>query len=253
VSESPRPTEGQALLGAVAFVAFGLALAITVKSAIPGVGDVAFVAVLVLPLIAYLILSDRFAEFTLPGGISAKLARASREPVAPAVRTSIQSVRVIQKGNRADLKRSLEGIAEASDAPLVMVVELGQDYSPWMFSQYLSELARYRGFRFLVIVDGSAHLVGYVPAEVFRLPGMQSEQDLTSLVFTISAAQIPALLSVPGMISESLRLDSTVADGLSYMNRHRLRSGVVTDTQSRLVGIVDREDLVVQLLLAIGG
>jgi|GEM_PF-3947899 len=250
--EPSKSNDGAALVVALAFVSFGLALAILVKVEAPAIGDAFLIAVLVMPLLSYLILSERLVEFHGPAGIGGKLREAGKTPVMPLVRIAVRELMVVPKGNSAELSDALRQVSEASDLPIVLTLRLGQqDYTFWMFDQYISQLNRYRGFAFVIVVDEADRVVAYLPAELLQLPTIRNEGLLAQLLFNIGQHNVSYVRHFTGMVTDSVREESTIFDALKAMDRHKLRRALVVTTDQLLAGIVDREDLVVQLLMAV--
>jgi len=247
-----KTDDGAALVAALGFVSFGLALSIFVKVEAPAIGDAFLIAVLVMPLLSYLILSERLVEFQGPAGIGGKLRQAGKTPVMPLVRIAVRELMVVPKGNRAQLSDALHYVSQTSDLPIVLTLRLGQqDYTSWMFDQYIAQLNRYRGFAFVVVIDEADRVIAYLPADLLQLPTIRNEGLLAQLLFNIGQHNVSYVRHFPEMLTETVGDESTIFEALKVMDRHKLRRALVVTTDQLLVGIVDREDLVVQLLMAV--
>jgi len=158
--------EWPAIVTAIASVALGLVVVWLAKTLLGSIDGSVLIALVLLPLLVYLITSGKLAEFKAPGGIEAKFAQAAAESVSPASETiAYDDPQVVAKeGVRNLLDRKAREIDESK--PVVMTMTIGgqSQYSPTDVEQYLGVLSQFRNFKFVVFVDRDERFAAYMPS-----------------------------------------------------------------------------------------
>ena len=212
------------------------------------------VALLLIPLIIYGVVSGRLAEFSGPGGWSAKFREAASATVSPSSSTidlTESDFQNILKTTVADLEDKIGEIREGT--PLVMTIAIGKSgyYRSDALRDALHRLAQFRNFRFVVFVRQN-RLVAYIPESIMRL-AMDKEQPDEELVKAINDGDEDKLVSHPGMITCAISPTATNAEALREMERLGLEAILVRDNSNRVVGVVDRGRTAVRMVMALAG
>ena len=128
-------------------------------------GEVTHVALLLLPIISYLMLSDRIKEFKGPGGIEIVLnapIKSLAELVQP-INLSDQNLQRVEKLGTEELDRQLENIDDSKSIYMTIKLSTHIRYSNLLLQNYLDRLSQYRNFKLNVFVDKNDKFIGYMP------------------------------------------------------------------------------------------
>ncbi|MCI0585857.1 MAG: CBS domain-containing protein [Planctomycetes bacterium] len=252
----PESKGAWALAGSVAILAAGVLLLFVLQKRLGLAGEASFVALLVLPLVVYLALSGRLAEFKA-GPIEAKLRQLAGEsvgasldflPVSEEVGAIVQEIEVVAKGGLSQLPQVLE-VLDRERAP-VLYLTLGQLYVPGALVRYLDTLGQLRRFKFVVVTKPSGEVVCYMPQYTLRHLLTLPVRSQTLLAF-IQSGREEELRRYPGMRATYLSPASTTKEALKKMTDQGLESLLVLDERGRLAGIVERDQVVGKLLLGL--
>jgi hypothetical protein len=119
--------EKRAILLAFLFLAAGFVILWFAKAVLKIEGEAILIALLLTPLLVYLILSGKLEEFKGPGGLEAKFAKVAGETISTAseeVRLSVEEMQIVEKEGLMLLERKRQELNEAQ--PIVMIMELGK-------------------------------------------------------------------------------------------------------------------------------
>jgi hypothetical protein len=195
--------------------------------------DPTLVFIALLPFLVWLVVSGRIKELKGPGGLDVILQDAGNDripteagplPVEPSV--------TVDKGPVADL----ETIGRVS--PTSLCFQLGKnDYSNQIISKYLDTLESNPKFNTIIFTDKTNKLKGMMKARDFRAlhkaPGRNTARR-------IATAEI---LQAPGVITNSIREDSTNKEALEQMDRTGTDVLPVVDAQGKYAGYVRKDKI----------
>jgi CBS domain-containing protein len=215
-------------------------------------GSAVFVALLLIPLISYLMLSDRLRLKELrAAGIEAKFADVAESAVTPhSEPIPVEEMFVVEKADPADLKQVLDEYD--SSEPIVMTVPIDgrHTYNRRALLEYLSTLGHLRTFKFVVFVDGDGVFVGYAPN--WLVQGLLERGGLAKeFVRRLNSGRTKSLRAYPGIVSEAITTSHTNAHALREMDRLNLEALVVVNDEKRVAGIVERDQVLSKMLLAL--
>ena len=213
--------------------------------------DAVYIAVLLLPIIAYVIFSGRLKELKA-GGLEASfvtVAEQSVEIASETIEPSTGEMEVVAKEGIRELEKRKKYMDESK--PIVLTLTLGRPgYNREVMLQYLEVLSRYRNFKFVVILNATNNFVAYIPSwavmQILRLTNLGYE-----FVDIISQGNIGELRRYPGVVTKTISTKTTNLDALREMTSHNLEALVVTDENMNLKGVVEREQIISKLLLGI--
>jgi hypothetical protein len=245
-----------AVLGALAFLGIGFgAIYLVVKVA--DVKDGAVLAsLLIIPALVYLVLSGRVTELKGPGGLEVKLKEAANESVTSRPQQlqldgpPVAEMQEVVKGDPMKLKQRLTELDESQPIVLTLVVSDDSQYSTWSVQQYAKALSQFRSFRFVVFIDKEKCLVGYMPVRSFReLLGVG--QLGAEFIQLVNEGKSKELLRFPGVLTKTISPDQTAADALRQMEDVGTDALLVSDQKKAILGVVERDELLSRLVLAL--
>jgi hypothetical protein len=161
-----------AILIAIGSLVLGFMVVWLARTVIESIDGSVLIALILLPLLVYLSVSGKLAEFKAPGGIEAKFAQAAAESVSPASETvAYDDPQVVAKeGVRSLIERKTKEIDESK--PIVMTMSIGgqAQYSSPDVEQYMSVLSQFRNFKFVLFLDRDEKFVAYRRRRCFGTP-----------------------------------------------------------------------------------
>jgi hypothetical protein len=243
--------EARAVGFAVLFLVLGLGVLWVADEAMDLGGDAVLVSILLLPALLYLALSGRLTEITGPGGVSAKFNEVAAKPArASSHKVTEEHVQLVQKGGFEELRRLTPALTHG-DRPIVFAFTVGHDYNLDMVRSYVDVLVAMKRFLAVVFLDPDGRLLGYMPAPKFVALTRSSEEPARQFIEDLSARDAaPRLVTIPGVITETLIAGSTNSEALEEMTRRGLEILVLVDEAGKFAGIVERGRVVSDLVLA---
>ena len=157
---------------------------------------------------------------------------------------------VVEKASPTKLRQLLDDY-DASE-PVVMTVPVGRGrrYSRAALLAYLETLSHLRTFKFVVFLDRDGKFLAYAPHWLVR--GFLERRGLAEeLVRNLNSGQTKSLRAYPGIVSEAITVTHTNAHALREMDRLNLEALVVVNEDKRLAGIVERDQVLSKMVLAL--
>jgi hypothetical protein len=219
------------------------------------VGDAVLVALIIMPILVYAIISGILRELKGPGGWAASFNSIATTPVSDALAHSQVlsvgdgDVRIVRPGERRTFRGDIEDLDES--LPIAITVTVGnQDYELADIRDSVEYYYRYRSFELVVFLTLDDQFVAFMPAWAAKqvLDDQARNQDFVN---AIKSGNRDELYRYSGVVREDLSTKSTVTEALHEMVEHNTRFLVVTDENKRLKGIAEREQVIGRLLLAL--
>ena len=243
---------------AILFVCLGLAIIWFTKRFIGVTGDGLFVAELFVAVLIFLVLTGQISELTA-GGVTAKFRQVAGDRIEPETSATIDVVEAvrIEKSRTDQLVRIREQLQDQdpdASGPLFLVVKLGapdrqSNYEIGALGAYADTLASHGRFQFVVFTDRNEKLVGYMPHSLFER--VLEADTAWSFLDAINTGNEAAVRSFPGVAIATLPIGTTNADALDRMAELNMEAMIVVDARSRPIGVVEREKIASQMLLAL--
>jgi CBS domain-containing protein len=237
---------------AVGSILLGFVVVVLARRYVASLEGSVLIALILLPLLAYLIASGRLTEFKGPGGLEAKFAQAATESVSPASETiAYNDPQVVAKETVRNLiERKAQEIDESQPIVMTMTVGGNAQYSPADVEQYLSVLSQFRNFKFVVFLDRDDRFVGYLPSwglkQLLQVPDLAFE-----FINAVNAGQVAQVLRYPGVVRKTISIKSTNAEALREMLAQNIEALVVIDENKKLRGVVEREQVLSRMMLSL--
>lgn len=242
--------EAKGLLIAILFLTLGFLIIWVFKIMSISVGDAVFVSVLLIPVLVYMIVSGKLSEFKAPGGLEAKFVTVANRPVEELASQRVEFVKEdmisVPKDSLGELER-LERLANQSKR-IILHILLGQKrYNQQDAAIYLERFLRYRNFNHVVFLDKKERFVAFIPPwAMLRI--LQGDQGDEFIKF-INNGDV-GLLDFPGVMAETISMHATYKDALQAMADHNLETVLVVDEEKKVTGVIDREQVLSKLMLA---
>ena len=213
-------------------------------------GDVVLVSLLVMPILIYAIISGSLTELKGPGGVGATFNAVATAPVSDTTAHDRVSVEedslILAKGGVEELERQVRNLDE-NRASVMTVTFGGAQYTPEALLEYVEAFWRSRNFKFVVILDRDGRFLAYMPAwaakNLLSSPGRSEE-----FVKVLNEGR-QELFSYLGIVRKTISASSTNAEALREMMAKDLEALVVTNEDSRLKGIAEREQILTKMVL----
>lgn len=254
--------EVRALLISIIFLILGFLIIWIFRSLLKLQQDAVLIAILLVPVLIYLILSGKVLEINA-GGVSAKFKVAADEPVFSKDKFGANSIEargieITEKLNPRELPRILQSMGNSMFITLTVKIGKGQNfYRAGAIWEYLHELANLQPFIFLVILDSNDKVFAYLTnwhairiLERERPYDEEFPQDKDRFVNAINLGRENVLQGY-GLITITLKTTDTNIFALEKMTELNMDALIVTDEDGKLKGVVERGQILSKLLLSL--
>lgn len=244
----PEFSNLQRVLASSGLLLLGLLLLAGVR-ALGVTSDGPAVTVLLLPLALYLLLSDRVTELRGPGFVL-KLKELSRRAVGEELIAKANTAFInVVKGGAEELKQFLAGSPPQAASPLVLALTMGNTYTYQGLKTWIEGLlARYPRFGLLVVVDKSqAVLCVSTPEKVLG----SDQADVEAFLALLTVSDLTSLAQSLMCLGKPLSKRASYIEALKAMTAAEASSWPVTGPGNKLVGVLERESVTAEILLAI--
>ena len=240
--------EWRAIGAAGGFVIVGFLVVWLARTMIQPLESSVLIALIVLPLVVYLSVSGKLAQFKA-GGIEAKFAEIATESVSSASETiSYNDLQVVAKEGVRGLMEKKEEIDESKPVVMTMITGGHAHYTVADVKHYLTILSQYRNFKFVVFLDSKERFVAYMPS--WALKQLVDIKDLADeFINFVNEGRVAQMLRYPGVIEKAISTKSTNEDALRDMIEKNIEALVVIDGKRKLRGIVEREQVLSRMML----
>ena len=199
-----------------------------------------------------MIISGRLEELKGPGGLEAKFSKVANESISAASeKVQVDEMRSVEKLGVDLLERKIQELDDSQ--PIVMTMELGNIdyYSRQAVFQYIETLSQFRNFKFVVFVERTNQFVAYMPIWAIKKLLLRRSFLGDEFIDVINHGFKQELFSYPGVVRETIHMQSTNADALRKMTRLNLGALLVIDESEVLRGIVEREQILTRMMLSL--
>lgn len=248
--------ESLTLVVSIVFLSVGIVALWIMKTWLDMQQDVVLVAILLIPILAYMMFSGRLQEIHGPGGLSATFIDMAHTPLLDkeesnaTERIEVGQVGIVEKGGISDLQQMLPKVSNSSY--IVLTVTLGKvdHYEETTLLNYLKALSQYRNFIFLVILDQCDEVFAYLAGwRAMQIIEMEMQMEGPGLVHAIKQGSKQDLLRYE-LIRITARTKDTNLNVLKLMTELKMSALIVADENHKLKGVVEREQVLSKLALA---
>lgn len=244
----PRESQEIAILGLALLL--GLLVALFGRFVCRIQGDGVLIFLIIAPLFLLLVATERVNLLKAPGGLelgfAERVVQIRNDPANQAV--------VLEVAEAAPIS---PGLPPKSVSRLTMSIQFGRgDYQrQWLIDNLAPGQSQYVNLRYVVFVDADNRFIAFMPLTTF-ITVLQLDEEGPRLERVINQGRRLELLRFPGVIQTALVATGpatddlpTNGDVLRAMLQHNLPAIAVVGRDGRLIGLVERDQLVSDLLL----
>jgi hypothetical protein len=238
----------QALVIAAAVLVVGLLLAYAIKRF--SLGDsVTLIALMIIPLLAYGVVSGDISEFTGPGGWGAKFREEAKRTIEPIpLTTSIVEGEFVAKGDDVQLENVDKKLQPGKPVALTLQLNRGSYYQPPVIAQYIRVLSQHDPDMSVVVIDQDGKYVASAKGNVL-LAVLQDPEQTSAFMSALRGSSPAAILSVGGFSDKSISDKATNVEALQKMQAENTPRLVAVTATGMPEGIVVRDMIVTRLLV----
>lgn len=238
----------QALLIAATVLIVGLLLAYGIKRF--SLGDsVTLIALMIIPLLAYGVVSGDISEFTAPGGWGAKFREEAKRTIDPVpITTSIVEGEFVAKGDYVQLENVGEKLVPGK--PVTMTLQLGRSgyYQPPVIAKYIEVLSQHDPDMSVVVINPDGKFVAAAKGDVVaRL--LKDPEQTGRFMSALNGSAPEAVLAIGGFSDKSISDTASNVDALQKMEAENTARLVVVTPAGTPEGVVLRDMIVTRLLV----
>jgi CBS domain-containing protein len=243
--------EATGILVSILFLALGFLAVWLMQSMHVAAGDAVFVSLLLIPIIVYVIFTGRLGEIKTPGGLEAKFVNMAQQPAAEIASERVavvdEEMKVVTKSGPQELER-LESLLNESKRIVLTLLLARRHYDREDAELYLERFLRYRNFTFVAFLDKKDRLVAYISSwAMFRiLKGDQGDR----FIQLINDGNVLELVDFPGVMTHTVSTNDSNIEALNKLTANNLDAIPVIDEARKLKGVVEREQILGKLMLA---
>lgn len=241
--------EQKAVKMTVLFLSIGLAFGVVAKFVFDITGDLVFAMFLLIPILLYLVITDKITELRTPSGWGVTFVKTARD----SVEKEIGGERVEVDHNEQIAKEGLDRLYQQTEkldtnrAP-VMVITIGFKYLTGILIEYIDVLKRFPKFKYIVFRDLKKRFIAFVSIDDF-------EQKLTSnseqIIESIKHDKIEDYFDTKKLVKQTVLNEATNASVLQMMTQEQLQAVAVVNNSFSFIGIVEREQLLGRMIVAL--
>lgn len=214
--------------------------------------ETTYIAFLIFPILIYMVVSGRIVEFKAFGTEAkfSELAQKTIEPTLETIEASIREMEMLAKGGLSQLQRTQKSLSESTPVTLTLSLKRlpGHYYTIEALKAYIKALSQYRTFKGVVILNENEEYELYFPTQV--IIRILEIRDNERFIDYINSSSIRELKHYPGAVTEKLTKHSTNIDALEKMTLQNSDTFVIVGEDRKPIGIVEREQIISKLLLA---
>lgn len=243
------------LLLVIILLVLGLLVVLAINAIMDGMDTTALLIGLLIPLLSYALIAGVVEELGF-GGVKARFYRVAAQSVRshmvpPPMTINVNDVlKVGDKGPDA-LDEMIRGYQPHEIKPMVLSIPLGSDaYDRKRTLDSIDRLLKYPNFRLVVFLDQQERVKAYLtPWDARRL--LSDLQAGEVFIGIVQSGDLPELADIPEVTTEMVNHKTTIIAALRFMNEHALDTLVAVDVHGRLQGIVDRDQILASIVLAL--
>jgi len=214
------------------------------------------VVALLFPLLAYALAAGLLEELTF-GQVKVKLLRAADTVMSlpkPGEMTLDHDAfnQVGQEGPGKALEQMIIQYDLSEARPIVLNIVLGNtNYTRQTLLDFIRQLHFYRSFRLIVFLDEATRVKAFMPSWAAMKLLSDEEGKGEKFISAITGNRVDQINALDHVVTEPLSSQDTNAEALRRMTKMDLEAFVVVDSYGRLKAVVERDDVVSKMMLAL--
>jgi signal-transduction protein with cAMP-binding, CBS, and nucleotidyltransferase domain len=252
-----KKKEINAIFGTLFFLILAIILFYIVKVVFDVTDDnISFTALIIFPILVYLILSGRIKAFKA-GGVEATFNEIANKSVEfepqEIVESSSDEIGIIEKGTMSDLRNQLDYLNRMEESKKFILTFLSGKqgyYDQWAVGRYLESLSGFRNFKFAVILDKNKKVVAYSTIDsLFKI--VKRDNFGNELIQLINDGDNREIRNFPGFITKTISDKSKNIEALKIMEELNMDDLIMVNESNELKGIVNRNKILSKLMIAL--
>lgn len=240
---------------AVAVLVVAVGVLLVMKRLVGSVDGATFIAVLLIPLIVYAVVSGRVAEFSAPGGWGAKFRSAATSQVeSSGIIENVEALQAIEKGGFRELNLAVEQLNPDLPNALTLRVGLSNYYHPDAILRYLKTLMAVGPSTYVVFVaNETGGFVGSANAsQVVAI--LEAEPTRDQFMEELVSGGDGAFEELGNLVRQLLKPEDSNSMALQkFLDSNAEALVVVSEDGQKPIGIVDRNRLMTKLMVKLAG
>lgn len=233
----------------IALIVLFLALLVAYAAKKLTLGDTALIAILLLPLLAYGVVSGDIRELTGPGGWGAKFREVAGKMVDPIAIS--QEATFFQKGSIRELTEFAEKLEIGKPIALTLTLGKGGFYEPIIIGKHIQVLSGYDPDMSVIILDTDARFFAVATGK-YVLNILNGEEEIEyreKFMTALRSDDGREFDKLQGVLNISIRSDESNSSALQKMQEKNTSRLVVVSSENRPIGLLLRDRIVTQLLV----
>ncbi|WP_108867515.1 CBS domain-containing protein [Aquimarina aquimarini] len=248
--------EKKAILGTLIFMIISIGVYWVLKK-IGVEGNVSYATILLLPILVYVILADKITSFKA-GNIEATFKEVANQKISTGDDSIEQlsnddNLEIIAKGPTSILSERVINLKKKTDGNkiiLTLKMGIGGYYTREAVARYIKDLFMFTKFRFIVLLDSNQKVVAFISKE--KLSAILENKNLGREFIRIVNDGVTQELNIfPGIILNKIMDSTRNIEALKEMDSNGLDELIVVDKKGRLKGVIQREDILSKLMIAL--
>jgi len=247
--------EKKAIWGTITF----MIISIGVYAVLKGMeiqGNVAYATIIILPVLVYAILTDKISSFKA-GNIEATFKELANTRISTGEDSieelSQDNLKIIDKNSTSILPERVMHLKKKTDGKkIILTLKMGLTgyYTREGVARYIKDLFMFTQFRFIVLLDSDHKVVAFISKE--KLTTLLGNENLgNEFIRMVNEGSIDELNIFPGIVLNTLEATARNIDALKHMDEYKLNELIVVDDEGKLRGIIEREDILSKLMIAL--
>ncbi|BEQ13330.1 hypothetical protein [Desulfoferula mesophila] len=259
--------DGKQLAAAFAFLVAGLLVAWLAGSVLGLKQESVIIAIFLLPVLLYLVFTGQIENLKGPGGWEAKFRKEASQPMEKKVADQKMETEKANQIDKASVSRLFEQLEQSDPSlpfllniqmPAPRAVDENRDpreetHSPFdseIMIDYLRKLEQWGELAFVVFLAPEGRPLGYVGPEVL-LEHLKNNQNRAVFMNRLNQGDRTAPFLLPSLHTQFLPAQATQSQALRSMLELRMKDMLVQDSQGRILGLANREQLTGAMLLSL--
>ena len=233
--------QAAAFVVSILFLALGFSALWFLKSMLSMQQDAVLVAMVITPILIYLILTGRLREISA-GGVKAILGEAADEQLSESNAQPITAEKVqeiMAAGGMPDLQNTVMEIDDSMLLVLTVTCRKTKPYNAAALLKYLKVLSKYPNFEFLVILRQDKKVIAYMSDSQAQKALETEPQEFVQAINDGDDRQLQRY----GAMTVLAKQTEIYLNVLQKMTDHNMKAIVVADKNKVLQGVLEREQV----------
>jgi len=248
--------EVHSIISTIFFLTLGFLIIWFSKNYFPLDNNVADSILLLLPIFIYMLFSGRITELKAPGGLEAKFLAISEKsldiPDSEAIKNfdsplDLSDPTIIDKESTQDLYNKIYFLDKSK--PIFLTLKLRKNYSGKASETYIKTLSKFRTFKFIVLLREDERYLAFMKKD--DLLSIILTNEIDNLVSAIAYESLEQLLGRFPFNSNKIKSPTTNIKALQEMTTNNVDAIAIVDENDKLHGVVEREDILNKVVLAL--